>query len=74
VQVVADLPGVGSNLADHPQVWLDPGYVRAPDDRPQLHTLATFRSSWCDPNESADLALWIADPSASQPSLGSMFS
>ena len=63
VPVVADLAGVGSNLADHPQVWLDPGYSRAPDDRPPLHTLATFRSSRCGPDESPDLALWIADPS-----------
>jgi choline dehydrogenase len=63
VSVAADLPGVGSNLADHPQVWLDPGYSRAPDDRPSLHTLATFRSSRCGPDESPDLALWIADPS-----------
>jgi choline dehydrogenase len=61
--ITSDLAGVGSNLADHPQVWLDPGYSRAPDDRPPLHTLATFRSSRCGPDESPDLALWIADPS-----------
>ena len=62
IPVVADLPGVGSNLADHPQVWLDPGYEGAGVDRPPLHTLATFRSSRCGPNESPDLAFWIADP------------
>lgn len=63
VSVAADLPGVGSNLADHPAVWLDPGNSRVPDGRPPLHTLATFRSSRCGPAESPDLALWIADPS-----------
>jgi choline dehydrogenase len=63
VRVLADLPGVGSNLADHPQVWLDPGYGRPAEERPPLHTLATFRSSRCGSDESPDLALWIADPS-----------
>jgi len=61
--VVADLPGVGSNLADHPQVWLDPGYGRPGQERPPLHLLATFRSSFCEAGQSPDLALWIADPS-----------
>jgi choline dehydrogenase len=63
VPVVADLPGVGSNLADHPQVWLDPGYGRPAQQRPPLHLLASFRSSFCGPGQSPDLALWIADPS-----------
>jgi choline dehydrogenase len=62
IPVVADLPGVGSNLADHPQVWLDPGYEGGGVDRPPLHTLATFRSSRCGSGESPDLAFWIADP------------
>lgn len=62
IPVVADLPGVGSNLADHPQCWLDPGYTGRAVDRPPLHTLATFRSSLCGPDESPDLAFWIADP------------
>lgn len=62
VPVVAHLPGVGSNLADHPAVWLDPGFRREAEERPSLHTLATLRSSLCAPGESPDLALWIADP------------
>ena len=62
LSVVADLPGVGSNLADHPAVWLDPGYTRSAAGRPPLHTLATFRSSACGPDDAPDLAFWIADP------------
>jgi choline dehydrogenase len=62
VPVVADLTGVGSNLADHPTVWLEPGYLRPGVSRPPLHTLATFRSSHCGQDEPPDLALWIPDP------------
>ena len=53
--VVADLPGVGSNLADHPQVWLDPGYGRPAQERPPSHLLATFRSSFCGAGQSPGL-------------------
>jgi choline dehydrogenase len=71
VPVVADLAGVGSNLADHPQIWLDPGYQGAPTDRPPLHVLASFRSSRCGAHESPDLAFWIADP-AGDPAEGAI--
>jgi choline dehydrogenase len=62
IDVVADLPGVGANLADHPQVWMDSGCRGADTDAPQLHTLATFRSSRCSADEPPDLAFWLADP------------
>ena len=60
--VVADLPGVGSNLADHPQVWLDSGYRGGATEQPQLHTLATLRSSLCGTEDPPDLAFWFGDP------------
>jgi choline dehydrogenase-like flavoprotein len=62
IGIVADLRGVGANLADHPQVWLDLGYRATEPAGPQLHTLARFRSSRCGPDEPPDLALWLADP------------
>jgi choline dehydrogenase len=62
VDVVADLPGVGANLADHPQVWLDSGYRGGDTDATQLHTLATFRSRRCGADEPPDLAFWLGDP------------
>lgn len=62
VPAVVDLPGVGANLADHPQVWLDSGSRGGSTERPQLHTLATFRSSLCAGDDPPDLALWIGDP------------
>jgi choline dehydrogenase len=62
ITVVSDLPGVGANLTDHPQVWIDSGYRGGDPDRPQLHALATFRSSWCGREDPPDLALWLADP------------
>ena len=63
IDVVADLPGVGANLADHPQVWLGTGCRGGDHDAPPLHTLATFRSTRCGEAEPPDLAFWLGDPS-----------
>jgi choline dehydrogenase len=63
VDVTVDLPGVGSNLADHPQAWVDSGYRGAGHEGPVLHLLATFASSLTAPGDPPDLAFWIADPS-----------
>jgi choline dehydrogenase len=62
ITVAADLPGVGANLADHPEIEVDPGYRGPVVDRPQLHTLARFRSGLSDSGQPPDLALWVADP------------
>jgi choline dehydrogenase len=62
IPIAADLPGVGTNLADHPEIEFGPGYRGPVVDRPQLHTLATFRSSLADSSQPPDLAFWVADP------------
>ena len=59
---VADLPGVGANLADHPSVYVDFGYRGVGRAVPALHTIATFHSSGRSSEDTPDLMLWIADP------------
>ena len=44
IAVRVDLPGVGSNLADHPATDLDLGYEGPARATPVLHSAATFRS------------------------------
>jgi choline dehydrogenase len=68
IPVIANLPGVGSNLADHPSVSIDSGWRGSAVDGPALHTIATFRSSLAGPNGAPDLLLWIADPAGPEPS------
>jgi choline dehydrogenase len=62
IDVVHDLPGVGSNLADHPGVDLDTGWVGPGVRGPLLHSIATLRSSLADPDGPPDLMFWITDP------------
>jgi choline dehydrogenase len=63
VPVRVDLPGVGSNLADHPAVDVECGTYRGrARSAPILHVLGTFRSSSCGPDDAPDLMLWISDP------------
>jgi choline dehydrogenase len=60
--VVADLPGVGANLADHPWVSLDLP-CRPPDGDPALFQLAaTLRSSVALPSGPPDLQLMVCGP------------
>jgi choline dehydrogenase len=70
VGVVADVPGVGTNLADHPGVTLDCGYRGAGRSAPILHTIATFHSNGRSRSEAPDLMFWMSDPtgSGSEPS------
>jgi choline dehydrogenase len=63
VPVRVDLPGVGSNLTDHPAVDVDPGYRGQGRSAPVLHTIATFHSSAAATDGPPDLMLWVADPS-----------
>jgi choline dehydrogenase len=62
IPVTADLPGVGANLADHPQVEVDCGYTGASRAVPVLHSIATFHSTGRSTRETPDLMLWLADP------------
>lgn len=61
IRVELDLPGVGSNLADHPGAGLDPGF-RAESAAPALFYLATFHTSLAEPGEPPDIGLWSCDP------------
>jgi choline dehydrogenase len=45
VSVLADLPGVGGNLADHPAVSLDCGYAGTGRSAPILHSITTLHSA-----------------------------
>ncbi|MEO8462703.1 MAG: FAD-dependent oxidoreductase, partial [Chloroflexota bacterium] len=67
VAVQLDLPGVGSNLADHPGVELDSGWRGVGTAGPILHSIATFRSSIAPSDGAPDLMFWITDPDASDP-------
>jgi len=61
IAVVADLPGVGSNLADHPGVEVETGWSGS-SSSPGLHSIASWRSSSAGPDESPDMLFWLADP------------
>ena len=62
IPLLADLPGVGENLVDHPGVYLDCGYPGAGRSAPVLHAIATFHSSGCPGEEPPDLMFWFGDP------------
>jgi choline dehydrogenase len=62
INVLVDLPGVGSNLADHPGTELDSGWRGPGVTGPVLHTIATFRSSLARTDGPPDLMFWVSDP------------
>ena len=62
VPVRQDLPGVGSNLADHPEVEIDVGYHGPAREAPLLHAIATFHSAQAPGAGPPDLMLWLYDP------------
>jgi choline dehydrogenase len=61
IDVLADLGGVGANLADHPAVAIDPGY-RGPAAESAMHFIATFRAAGTPADAAPDLMYWWADP------------
>jgi choline dehydrogenase len=67
VEATVDLPGVGSNLADHPGVDLDVGWRGPGATGHVLHTIATFRSSRAAPDGAPDMMFWVQDPSGKEP-------
>jgi choline dehydrogenase len=67
VDVRLDLPGVGSNLADHTGVDLDSGWRGAAKADPILHSIATSRSSTAPPGGAPDLMFWVSDPEGDEP-------
>lgn len=67
VHVEVDLPGVGSNLADHPGVDLDTGWRGDGRSAPILHSIATFRSATQPATAAPDLMFWLIDPATPNP-------
>jgi choline dehydrogenase len=67
IPVVADLPGVGSNLADHPGADVDVGWDGPMVESPVLHSIATFHSSMTPARDAPDLMFWVADPRSVAP-------
>jgi choline dehydrogenase-like flavoprotein len=67
IDVRVDLPGVGSNLADHPGVDLDSGWHGPATAGPILHSIATFRSAGAAIDGAPDLMFWVSDPDGDEP-------
>jgi choline dehydrogenase len=67
IEVVADLPGVGANLVDHPDIGLELGDAASGGAAP-LHSIATFHSAGRPTSDTPDLMLWFSDPSDDDPS------
>ncbi len=67
VPIRVDLPGVGANLADHPQVEIDCAYEGSLVGPHVLHSIATFYSSSQSHEDPPDMMFWIADPSGDPP-------
>jgi choline dehydrogenase len=68
IRIVADLPGVGANLADHPGADLDSGWRGAHvPARPTLHSIATRRSTSQPTEAPPDLMFWVTDPEGEDP-------
>lgn len=63
IGVVADLPGVGENLADHPAVDLDAGFSGDAPAESLLHTVVTYRSTSQAADAAPDLLFWVSEPS-----------
>jgi choline dehydrogenase len=62
IEVDVPLPGVGSNLSDHPSLDIDCGYRGPCRVAPLLHSIATFHSSVADEAGPPDLMLWMQEP------------
>lgn len=67
IATVVDLPGVGSNLADHPAVDLDSGWRGSGTSGPILQTIATYASSGAPTRGAPDMMFWFGDPEDDDP-------
>jgi choline dehydrogenase-like flavoprotein len=66
IAVRIDLPGVGSNLADHAGVDVPLRWRGSARQTPILHSVATFHSSAARADV-PDLMLWVSDPVGDPP-------
>ena len=64
ITVLADLPAVGENLADHPATGVDCGYKGPAAAEAILHVIATFHSAGAPSDGPPDLMIWTGDPEA----------
>jgi len=64
IPVRADLPGVGSNLADHPGADVELAWDGPLRAAPMLHAVATLHARATPDAEPPDLMLWLSDPPA----------
>src|SRR6478752_8882138 len=62
IPVVADLPGVGANLADHPAVSIDFGYPRPVRPAPMFQVIATTHSTDAAGDGPPDLQYIVGGP------------
>ncbi len=67
IPVRVDLSGVGTNLADHPGVELEPDFRDTVREAPILHWVATFHSPAAPSDGPPDLMLWASDPVGDPP-------
>ena len=69
IRVVADLPGVGQNLIDHPAVSVDLLYDKAVAPMPVFQVVATFHSSGADSAGAPDLQCMAGGPYEGDPAM-----
>jgi choline dehydrogenase len=62
IPAIADVPGVGSNLADHPAVEVATGWAGESRGAPILQSIAPWRSRLAEPAGPPDLLFWLSDP------------
>jgi choline dehydrogenase len=62
IPVRVDLPGIGSNLADHPSVSLKMPYIADPGPAPLFQVVATLRSEGAEQAGPPDLQLLVFGP------------
>jgi choline dehydrogenase len=67
IPVVADLPGVGANLADHPAVEVELGQTGEGRADVILHSIVTVRTSLAPVGGGPDLLFWVPDPTVADP-------
>jgi choline dehydrogenase len=67
IPVIADLPGVGQNLIDHPAVSVDLLYDRVVEPVPVFQVAATFHSSGTGSSVAPDLHCMVGGPYEGDP-------
>lgn len=69
IPMIADLPGVGQNLIDHPAVSMDLLYDKVVERVPVFQVAATFYSSATDSDGAPDLQCLVGGPYQGEPAM-----